>query len=321
VARLLDEAAGVVLFGTGASLAMGRAAEPLLVAADRRAGQGRRLMALEASTIVMAPSDELSWGPGDCAVAVSKSGASPEVLGAARRARGSGARLIAVTATEASALAGLADELVLVRIAEEHGAATQSALGTLAALLAMWDVVGRDRTASRGLIALLRATVHDWDPVQTLGVELARLQRIWMAGFGSGLGIAEAAGLLWHEKAGRPAVSATPSAFRHGEIEAARDGAGIVVVEIEPPSPARHTYMELLASECRAASVEQLWLSHDEPPADRWLALRGDDAPQRVLEALMRVQQLARATAHAAGTYRDGFAILTSLVHTAREFE
>jgi hypothetical protein len=40
---------------------------------------------------------------------------------------------------------------------------------------------------------------------------------------------------------------------------------------------------------------------------------------QRALAALLRVQQLCRATALAAGSYRDGFSILRRLVTPAND--
>jgi fructoselysine-6-P-deglycase FrlB-like protein len=318
VMALLARAPRVVLLGTGASLAVCRAALPMLQIADRTAG--RPLIALEASAVALGPG-AVPWVSGDCVVAVSKSGTSLEVLGAARRAVADGACLIAVTGDRGSPLARVADEVVKIHLSEEHGAATQSALGAMAALLAMWQLVGRDARSRHDVADLLRSTVCEWEVARTLGVELARLHGIWILGFGSALGLAEAGALLWHEKVGRPAVSATPSAFRHGQIEAARTDDGVLSVEIEPGSPGQARYARLLAAECSAVGVHQFWLSNEPPPAGRWLSLQADHAPVRLLEALLRIQQLARATAHAAGSYRDGFAILGVLVDTTTPFD
>ena len=313
-------AAAVQVIGTGASLAAARCAEPLLRAADRTAGRTRDLFVREASALVMAPPGEEPFRRGDLVVAVSKSGKSPEVLAACRQARAAGARVLAVTSGEASPLAALADDLVHVPIGEERGAATKSALGALAALLAMWDVIGAD-PPSRELVGLLRSTADDWPSAQAIGGELAAARWTWFAGFGPALGVAEAAGLLWHEKVRRPAVATTPSGFRHGPIEAAGKDDAIVLVEIDPPSRARPGYMRLVSDDCRAVGMSQIWLTQDRPPTGRWLALRATEPAGRALESLIRVQQLARATALAAGSYGDEFVVLNALVHTSAGFE
>lgn len=317
----LSAADSVHVIGTGASLAVARCAEPLLRAADRKAGRRRDLLVREAAALIMALPGEESCRCGDLVVAVSRSGKSPEVLAACRYARAAGARVLAVTSGEASPLAELADDTLHVPIGEEHGAATKSALGGLAALLAMWGLVGADPTASRELVRLLRAAVNDWPEAWAIGRELASARRTWFAGFGSGLGVAEAAGLLWHEKVHRLAVATTPSGFRHGLIEAASDEDAIVLVEVDPPLPVRAAYMRLLSDDCRALGLLQVTLTHDRPPAGRWLALRAAEPPGRALESLVRVQQLARATALAGGSYSDGFVVLNAHVWTSAGFE
>ncbi|MGA3031621.1 MAG: SIS domain-containing protein [Candidatus Limnocylindrales bacterium] len=321
VVKVIEEAGRVLVLGTGASLAVARCAEPLLRARDTSVGRTRPLVVLEASAAVLGTAQAEAFRPDDCVVAVSKSGVSPEIVGASRLARAAGARVVAVTASETSALAKLAHEVVPVPIGEEHGAATKSALGALAALLGIWDVFERDAPGSRGLAEVMESAVRDWETAWTIGRELAGARRIWFAGFGAAQGAAEAAGLLWHEKVGRSGVSSTPSGFRHGLIEAAGSEDALVILEIDPPTPVRRRYMDLLAGECARIGLKQVWVSHESPPVGQWLALRVEEAPGRALEGLIRVQQLARAAAHAAGTYRDGFAVLRSIVHTSTSYE
>jgi fructoselysine-6-P-deglycase FrlB-like protein len=321
LATLIDEARRVQVLGTGASLAVSRCAEPLLRASDRGAGRTRPLLVREASGAVMGlPGDEM-FRPDDCVIAVSKSGVSPEIVGASRRALAVGAHVVAVTSGDTSLLAKLAHEVVLVPIGDEHGASTKSALGALAALLAMWDLVERGEPGSQSLVRGLESVVRDWEPAWTIGRELAAARRIWFAGFGAAFGAAEAVSLLWHEKVGRPGVHTTPSGFRHGLIEAAGSEDAILLFEIDPPSPVRDEYMRLLSGECLRIGVEQVWISHERPPAGSWLTLLADEAAGRALEAFIRLPQLARGAAHAAGTYRDGFSILGSVVRTSTPFE
>ena len=51
------------------------------------------------------------------------------------------------------------------------------------------------------------------------------------------------------------------------------------------------------------------------------LPLRGTTVAERLLEAVLRAQQLTHAAAHAAGTYVDGFTLLRSVVVRGDAFE
>ena len=70
-----------------------------------------------------------------------------------------------------------------------------------------------------------------------------------------------------------------------------------------------------------------VWISASPPPGLTSIRLTdggaaaapGEPSPAMALEALVRLQQLARATAHAAGTYRDGFAVLWAIVKPATD--
>ncbi len=321
LARLIDGAGRVQVLGTGASLAVCECAGPLLRSSDRSFGRSRPLLVREASAAIMGLPDDEIFRADDCVVAVSKTGSSPEIVGASRRAVAAGAQVVAVTSDEASPLAELAHEVVLVPIGLEAGAATKSELGALAALLAMWGLIERAGPGSQSLIRGLEAAVLDWERAGAIGHDLADARRIWFAGFGAALGAAEAVSLIWHEKVCRPAIPMTPSGFRHGPIEAAGRGDAIVLIEMDPPSPVRDAYMRLLSDECLRVGINQLWVSHEGPPAGTWLPLLMEDSPRRSLEAFVRLQQLARSAAHAAGTYRDGFAMLGSVVSTSTPFE
>jgi fructoselysine-6-P-deglycase FrlB-like protein len=311
---IIGAARAVRLVGTGASFAIARCAEPLLRDANCASGAVRDLEACEASEMIMSGRPALSAA--DCVVAISKTGRSPEVLGACRRAIDAGCPVVAVTSCQTSELTRLATAVVPVPIGEEHGAATRSALGGLAAILGLWGLV--EPTAA--LDDVLRTAVTDWGSGRPVGRRLAAARRTWFVGFGAAFGLAQAAALLWHEKAGRLAMPESPSAFRHGLIEAAGAEDVVVELEVEEGRPVRDAYMGLLSRECRRIGLRECRLS-GRPTVAQGLALRGADGPARVLEGLIRVQQLARGVALEAGTYRDGFRWLAGAVKTTTPFE
>ncbi len=122
----------VILVGTGASLAMARTAEPILrtaplVAVPGRLDAGGRtgspgpVAVREASHAALGAPDGESFAAEDLVVAISQSGESPETLAAARLARAAGARVLAVTAAGASALASAADLVLHTPTGPEKG--------------------------------------------------------------------------------------------------------------------------------------------------------------------------------------------------------
>jgi glutamine---fructose-6-phosphate transaminase (isomerizing) len=238
-------------------------------------------------------------------VAISQSGSSPETLAAARLACAAGAPVLALTARPDSALASSATLSVPLASGEETGAATKSALASLAAVLAIAGCLRTDAAFVRGLRSDLVATTT-WTQALEAAEMLAAARHTWMVGFGAEEGIAAAAGLLWHEKVIRPATAATPSEFRHGLIEAVAPQD--VVLLIFPLDSGERTagYLDRLRGELRTLRVAVLELRATAP-----------EPGPAALELLFRVQHLARATALAAGTYREEFAILRHVVKPA----
>ncbi len=324
---LLGGRVGTVLVGTGMSLAVAQAAAPFWVAARRRADDEPSLVVRESAAAVLGSADGRVWRAGDVVVAISKSGTSPETLAAARKAADAGCIVVALTAVVASPLASVAALVVPTPIGEEDGAGTRSAAAALAALFAIPEGGVVDSTAQVATVARLRAAVESWGAVVPAGPRLASASRTWILGFGTGVGLAQAASILWHEKVRRPAVALSVSEFRHGPIEAVWPGDAVIVVDADGPLPARAAYLELLRSELEKLGAFVVWISASPPPGLTSIRLTdggaaaapGEPSPAMALEALVRLQQLARATAHAAGTYRDGFAVLRAIVKPATD--
>jgi len=324
---LLGGRAGAVLVGTGMSLAVAQAAAPFWAAVRRRTGDEPSLVVRESAAAALGSADGRTWHQGDVVVAISKSGTSPETLAAARKAANAGCAVVAVTAGPASPLAAVAALVVPTPIVEEGGASTRSGVAALAALFAIPVCGAVDPAAQAAAVARLRATVGSWAAVVPVGRRLASAPRTWVLGFGTGVGLAQAASILWHEKVRRPAVALSVSEFRHSAIEAVRPRDAVIVVDVDGPLPARTAYLELLRSELEVLGAFVVWISASPPPGLASIRLAnegaaeaaGEPLPAMALEALVRLQQLARATAHAAGTYRDGFAVLRAIVKPATD--
>ena len=304
IIELLARSGRITLIGTGASLAMSRIAAPLW----RVAGNGdRELIVRQATELALGGLDGLTVAARDLVVAISQSGSSPETLAAAQVARQAGASVLALTAHLDSALGATATLSVEVASGKEAGAATKSAIASLAALLAVAATLPSDPEGIRAVGEhLAQTSVAAWRDALDAAARLAEARNVWMLGFGAAGGVAEAAMLLWHEKVAHPATAATPSEFRHGLIEAVRPEDVVVLLGTFRGDSGEGRYTDRLRAELVALDVPVVEL---RPTADH--------ASIAALELLLRVQELARAAALAGGTYREDFAILRHVVRPA----
>jgi fructoselysine-6-P-deglycase FrlB-like protein len=308
---LVAAARRVVLVGTGASLAVAETAAPAF---------GGRAAVREASAIALSQgrtvgTDDGGFEPGDVVVVVSQSGESPETRAAARLASAAGTTVVAVTAHAASRLASAADAVVVTPIGEETGAATKSALTAFAALAVLAGSLSTEAREVDELVERLDRTVGDLEPSFEPATALVQVRHAWVLGFGPALGLARATSLLLHEKARRPAVFCTPSEFRHGLIEAATSDDAVVLIDVDvDASTRRRAYLERLSAELAEMGVPLVRIAAD---ADAELPLPRVASAEACLHAFIRAQQLARATAHAAGTYGEEFRVLRRVVHAA----
>jgi fructoselysine-6-P-deglycase FrlB-like protein len=156
--------------------------------------------------------------------------------------------------------------------------------------------------------------VADWPSAAALGPLFALADRLWIVGFGSATGLTASAGLLWHEKAHRPAVTTSVSEFRLGPVEADRPEDAVLLLDVDPPVTARTGYLDLLRDELGRFGVPLVTLAPNAPTKQPGIRLGLEAGGPAALETLLRLQQLARATAHAAGTYQDGSRILRAFV-------
>jgi len=138
--RSIDPTGRIVFIGMGSSRF---AALP--VAGMLRA-TGRDVAVERASTTEGTPA-----GPGTLAIAISASGSTPETVAALARHRDGGSQTVAITNTDGSPLAAVADREIALRAGEEMGGvACRTFQHTIAVLLALVDADRAAAAARRG---------------------------------------------------------------------------------------------------------------------------------------------------------------------------
>jgi glucosamine--fructose-6-phosphate aminotransferase (isomerizing) len=161
---------------------------------------------------------------GTVVLAISQSGASPDLLSAVSRARSGGARVVALVNAESSPLAQLADDLLPLGAGPELSvAATKSYIASLAAIVQLVAAWTEDAELGAALAAspeqLARAFELDWSAA------IARLtpaSNLYVIGRGLGLGIAQEAALKFKETCGLHAEALSAAELRHGPMALVR---------------------------------------------------------------------------------------------------
>lgn len=311
-------ASRVQLVGTGASLAMAQAAEAWF----RGARAGGPVLVRESSTALF-DADGETFAPGDLVIVLSQSGTSPETLASARAARRAGVATLAITAAADGPLARDADAVIHTPSGPEGGAATKSELAALAALAALAGTLPVDAATIARLRGTLGAVAADTGAPAAAGAFAARARVAWVVGFGASYGAAVAGAMLFQEKARLPAAALTPSGFRHGPIEAATPGDVVVALELDAPDARRGSYLARLARELGELDVPLVVIGNAPPVVGAGIAIpiMSPPGPSATLEGVLRLQQVARAAAHARGTYVDGFRILRRVVAAADDLD
>lgn len=151
-------------------------------------------------------------------VVVSQSGRSPDLVAAARAARGSGASILALVNDAASPVAHAADMVLPLEAGPECAvAATKTVVNSLvasAALVAHW---AGDRELAEGLAALparLGASLAlDWSAWSD---DLTQARAAFVTGRGHGLGTVREIALKLSETLGLPSLGYSAAELRHG---------------------------------------------------------------------------------------------------------
>jgi glucosamine--fructose-6-phosphate aminotransferase (isomerizing) len=222
-------------------------------------------------------------------IAISQSGASPDLLAAVSRARTAGARIVALVNAESSPLAQLADDLIPLRAgAELSVAATKSYIASLAAIVQLVALWSRDAALTAALAdapsLLERAWQLDWSAAVA---RLTPATNLYVIGRGLGLGIAQEAALKFKETCGLHAEALSAAELRHGPMALVRAGFPLLVLAQNDES---RPGVAQLAGELAAQGADVLVAGAQVPGATSLPS----EAAHPVLEPLLLTQSFYR---------------------------
>ena len=271
--------------------------------------EGGRPAGLAAPSIYTRYHAAVDWR-GYLVVALSQSGATPEILTTCQAVRAAGATVIGITNEPGSPLAGAVD-LVLATDAGPERAVP--ATKTVTAQLLLLAVVAAalagnpqpQATASLAAVPGAVATVlADPGPAAGLAERWRGIDRLVVAGRGLGYPAALETALKVKEVTGILAEGISTADLRHGPIAAVYAGAPVLLVEASGPAAADVSDLRVLLARRQADTA-----SLPVPAAVSETA--------QVIAATVRGQQLAWALARARGTDPDAPAHLTKVTVTS----
>ncbi|WP_251976817.1 SIS domain-containing protein [Salinicola avicenniae] len=181
------------------------------------------------------------------ALAISQSGASPDLVATQQALAGGGARTLALVNANESPLAAASDSALSLQAGEERSvAATKSFLATLSAsahLIAAWAENDDLLEAIQRLPTRLeQAASMEWQAAVTALVETDRLL---VVGRGAGLAVAQEAALKFKETCSLQAEAFSAAEVRHGPMALIEPGYPVLV--FAPPGPEQRGLLELAA--------------------------------------------------------------------------
>ncbi|HEU4975648.1 MAG TPA: SIS domain-containing protein [Baekduia sp.] len=292
--------AGIVLVARGSS--------------DNAAIYGRYVLELAAGRPVAlaAPSLLTRYGARDdlsgwLAIGVSQSGRTPEIVAVLEAYRAAGACAIAVTNDRSGPLAAAADATLDTAAGAERAVpATKTVTAQLAAFAILAEAAARDGRLPWGaadwssLPAAVEALLSDAAPAERAAEKIAGAAGLVAIARGLLLGAALEAALKLKETTGILAEGASAADFLHGPIAIVRRE--LPVVTFAAPGPTTRDVEELAAA-VRERGGRVLRCAPGEG-ADLPLPA---DVPEGLaaIPAVVRAQQLARATALARGVDPD----------------
>jgi glucosamine--fructose-6-phosphate aminotransferase (isomerizing) len=188
-------------------------------------------------------------------LAISQSGASPDLLTAVGKAREAGALVVALVNAEDSPLALRADHVVpLCAGTETSVAATKSFIASLAAIIHLVSCWAEDRELSEEIRKAPRHLERAWSLDWSAAVErLKPATDLYVVGRGMGLGVAQEAALKLKETCGLHAEAVSAAELRHGPMALVRPGFPVLVFSQNDEARAG---VELLAAELVARKAD-----------------------------------------------------------------
>jgi glutamine---fructose-6-phosphate transaminase (isomerizing) len=222
-------------------------------------------------------------------LAISQSGASPDLLSTVRAAKDGGALVVALVNAESSPLAQAADYTIpLCAGLERSVAATKSYIASLSAIVHLVAGWARDEALYEALAkapALLeRAWNLDWSAA------IARLRLVtdlYVIGRGLGLGIAQEAALKFKETCGLHAEAVSSAEVRHGPIALIRAGFPVLIFTQDDETRGG---VETLATELAARRADVMIAGSNVSRA----VILPTEAANPVIEPMLIVQSFYR---------------------------
>jgi glucosamine--fructose-6-phosphate aminotransferase (isomerizing) len=188
-------------------------------------------------------------------LAISQSGASPDLLTAVSKAREAGALVISLVNAQNSPLAQRSDHVVpLCAGAETSVAATKSFIASLAAIIHLVSCWAEDRELSGEIRKAPKHLERAWSLDWSAAVErLKSATDLYVVGRGMGLGVAQEAALKLKETCGLHAEAVSAAELRHGPMALVRPGFPVLVFSQNDEARAG---VELAASELVARKAD-----------------------------------------------------------------
>ncbi|MFI4886275.1 MAG: SIS domain-containing protein [Steroidobacterales bacterium] len=188
-------------------------------------------------------------------LAISQSGASPDLLASVAKAREAGALIVALVNAKDSPLAARADHVVpLCAGAETSVAATKSFIASLAAVIHLVACWAEDRELSAEVRKAPKHLERAWSLDWRQAVErLTPVTDLYVVGRGMGLGVAQEAALKLKETCGLHAEAVSAAELRHGPMALVRPGFPLLVFSQNDEARAG---IELLAGELVARNAD-----------------------------------------------------------------
>ncbi len=247
-------------------------------------------------------------------LALSQSGASPDLLAATESAARAGALVIALVNAADSPLAGIAHHVVPLHAgAERSVAATKTYIATLAASLQLIAAWSEDPGLARALAdlpdLLERAWSLDWSPALDA---LKGAEHLFVIGRGLGLSVAQEAALKLKETCGLHAEAFSGAELRHGPMALVARGVPALVFIQDDPTRAG---LETLARDMLAAGVTVIVAGARGPGAVNLDCAAADEVTAPMAHALS-FYRLADALAAARGLDPDRPPLLHKVTET-----
>jgi glucosamine--fructose-6-phosphate aminotransferase (isomerizing) len=222
-------------------------------------------------------------------LAISQSGASPDLLATVRAAKKAGALVVALVNAESSPLAQAADFTVpLCAGIERSVAATKSYIASLSAIVQLVGSWKGDDALLRSLAGAPALMEQAWQLDWHAAVARLRFASdLYVIGRGMGLGVAQEAALKFKETCGLHAEAISSAEVRHGPMAIVRAGFPVLIFSQNDET---RDGVESLATELAARRADVMVVGAESPRAVALPSISADP----ILEPLLIVQSFYR---------------------------